>query len=65
MAALGIEYFEHILPDIIRNCSHQKAYVREGYLTIFKVFNNMGYVQLIGISSSNLTYNINLSVVFA
>lgn len=36
MAALGIEYFEHILPDIIRNCSHQKAYVREGYLTIFK-----------------------------
>ncbi|KAL2941260.1 Protein ILITYHIA [Bienertia sinuspersici] len=36
LAALGIDHFEHILPDIIRNCSHQKAYVREGYLTVFK-----------------------------
>ncbi|XAR48876.1 hypothetical protein NMG60_11031843 [Bertholletia excelsa] len=36
LAALGKEYFEHILPDIIRNCSHQKASVRDGYLTLFK-----------------------------
>lgn len=37
LAALGKEYFEFILPDIIRNCSHQKASVRDGYLTLFKV----------------------------
>lgn len=37
LAALGIEYFEHVLPDIIRNCSHPKAPVRDGYLTLFKV----------------------------
>ncbi|KVI07286.1 Armadillo-like helical [Cynara cardunculus var. scolymus] len=36
VAALGTEYFEHLLPDIIRNCSHQKASVRDGYLTLFK-----------------------------
>ncbi|CAJ1961186.1 unnamed protein product [Sphenostylis stenocarpa] len=36
LAALGIGYFEHVLPDIIRNCSHQKASVRDGYLTLFK-----------------------------
>ncbi|KAK7332811.1 hypothetical protein VNO80_29566 [Phaseolus coccineus] len=36
LAALGIEYFEHVLPDIIRNCSHLKASVRDGYLTLFK-----------------------------
>ncbi|XP_027348848.1 protein ILITYHIA isoform X2 [Abrus precatorius] len=36
LAALGIAYFEHVLPDIIRNCSHQKASVRDGYLTLFK-----------------------------
>lgn len=36
VAALGTEYFEHLLPDIIRNCSHQKAPVRDGYLTLFK-----------------------------
>ncbi|KAF8392098.1 hypothetical protein HHK36_022440 [Tetracentron sinense] len=36
LAALGKEYFEHILPDIIRNCSHQRASVRDGYLTLFK-----------------------------
>ncbi|GAB4855804.1 eIF-2-alpha kinase activator GCN1 [Ancistrocladus abbreviatus] len=36
LAALGTDYFEHVLPDIIRNCSHQKAYVRDGYLTVFK-----------------------------
>ncbi|GAB2287177.1 eIF-2-alpha kinase activator GCN1 [Dionaea muscipula] len=36
LAALGIVYFEHLLPDIIRNCSHPKAYVRDGYLTVFK-----------------------------
>ncbi|XP_020981860.1 LOW QUALITY PROTEIN: protein ILITYHIA [Arachis duranensis] len=36
LAALGIQYFEHVLPDIIRNCSHQKASVRDGYLTLFK-----------------------------
>ncbi|KAJ8616836.1 hypothetical protein MRB53_036208 [Persea americana] len=36
LAALGKEYFEYILPDIIRNCSHQKASVRDGYLTLFK-----------------------------
>ncbi|RXH82519.1 hypothetical protein DVH24_036860 [Malus domestica] len=36
LAALGTEYFELALPDIIRNCSHQKASVRDGYLTLFK-----------------------------
>ncbi|XP_008796399.2 protein ILITYHIA [Phoenix dactylifera] len=36
LTALGKEYFERILPDIIRNCSHQRAYVRDGYLTLFK-----------------------------
>ncbi|KAL3523389.1 hypothetical protein ACH5RR_016223, partial [Cinchona calisaya] len=36
LAALGTEYFENILPDIIRNCSHQKASVRDGYLTLFR-----------------------------
>ncbi|KAK7285862.1 hypothetical protein RJT34_20645 [Clitoria ternatea] len=36
LSALGIGYFEHVLPDIIRNCSHQKASVRDGYLTLFK-----------------------------
>ncbi|KAJ6926887.1 hypothetical protein NC651_011092 [Populus alba x Populus x berolinensis] len=29
-------YFEHVLPDIIRNCSHQKAFVRDGYVKLFK-----------------------------
>ncbi|CAL5417616.1 protein ILITYHIA-like isoform X5 [Camellia sinensis] len=38
LAALGKDYFEQILPDIIRNCSHQKASVRDGYLTLFKYF---------------------------
>ncbi|XWS58445.1 hypothetical protein CRYUN_Cryun08bG0034400 [Craigia yunnanensis] len=38
LAALGTEYFEDVLPDIIRNCSHQKASVRDGYLTLFKYF---------------------------
>ncbi|THG08932.1 protein ILITYHIA [Camellia sinensis] len=38
LAALGKDYFEKILPDIIRNCSHQKASVRDGYLTLFKYF---------------------------
>ena len=37
LAALGTVYFEHVLPDIIRNCSHQRASVRDGYLTLFKV----------------------------
>ncbi|XP_075657707.1 protein ILITYHIA [Castanea sativa] len=36
LAALGTVYFEHVLPDIIRNCSHQRASVRDGYLTLFK-----------------------------
>ncbi|CAK7341235.1 unnamed protein product [Dovyalis caffra] len=36
LAALGTEYFEHVLPDVIRNCSHQRASVRDGYLTLFK-----------------------------
>ncbi|KAJ6791105.1 protein ILITYHIA [Iris pallida] len=36
LAALGKDYFEHILPDIIQNCSHQKASVRDGHLTLFK-----------------------------
>ncbi|KAJ0229809.1 Protein ILITYHIA [Hirschfeldia incana] len=36
LAALGTEYFEDILPDLIRHCSHQKASVRDGYLTLFK-----------------------------
>ncbi|CAM8895066.1 unnamed protein product [Rhodiola kirilowii] len=38
VAALGTRYFELLLPDIIRNCSHQKASVRDGYLTLFKYF---------------------------
>ena len=37
LAALGQDYFDHILPDIIRNCSHQKASVRDGHLTLFRV----------------------------
>ncbi|MFS7937446.1 putative armadillo-like helical, translational activator Gcn1, TOG domain-containing protein [Helianthus anomalus] len=36
VAALGTEYFENLLPDIIRHCSHPKAPVRDGYLTLFK-----------------------------
>ncbi|KAG6482942.1 hypothetical protein ZIOFF_059581 [Zingiber officinale] len=36
LAALGKDYFERILPDIIRNCSHQKSSVRDGHLTLFK-----------------------------
>ncbi|KAK2365272.1 protein ILITYHIA [Trifolium repens] len=36
LAALGVAFFEHVFPDIIRNCSHQKASVRDGYLTLFK-----------------------------
>ncbi|KAG6388178.1 hypothetical protein SASPL_153377 [Salvia splendens] len=36
LAALGTQYFEALLPDIIRNCSHPKAPVRDGYLTLFK-----------------------------
>lgn len=36
LAALGTGYFETILPDIIRNCGHQKASVRDGHLTLFK-----------------------------
>ncbi|XP_026438507.1 uncharacterized protein LOC113337027 [Papaver somniferum] len=34
--ALGKEYLEHLLSSIIRNCSHQRASVRDGYLTLFK-----------------------------
>ncbi|KAJ8498675.1 hypothetical protein OPV22_009227 [Ensete ventricosum] len=36
LAALGNDYFERILPDIIRNCSHIRASVRDGHLTLFK-----------------------------
>ncbi|XP_059308205.1 protein ILITYHIA isoform X2 [Lycium ferocissimum] len=36
LAALGMEYFENILPDVIRNCSHQKASVRDGHLALFR-----------------------------
>uniref|UniRef100_A0A0V0J0Y0 Putative translational activator GCN1-like n=1 Tax=Solanum chacoense TaxID=4108 RepID=A0A0V0J0Y0_SOLCH len=36
LAALGMEYFENILPDIVRNCSHQKASVRDGHLALFR-----------------------------
>ncbi|KAG6738186.1 hypothetical protein POTOM_057794 [Populus tomentosa] len=36
LSALGTGYFEHVLLDIIRNCSHQKASMRDGYLTLFK-----------------------------
>jgi hypothetical protein len=32
----GREHFELILPDILKNCSHQKASVRDGHLTLFK-----------------------------
>lgn len=53
LAALGKDYFERILPDIIRNCSHPRASVRDGHLTLFKylprslgdVFQN--YLQLV------------------
>lgn len=47
LAALGTDYFEHLLPDIIRNCSHQRASVRDGYLTLFKVtaIHYIGYKQ--------------------
>ncbi|KAJ0680573.1 hypothetical protein HanPI659440_Chr16g0625681 [Helianthus annuus] len=30
LAALGTEYFENLLPDIIRNCSHPNASVCDG-----------------------------------
>ncbi|KAJ6865023.1 hypothetical protein NC651_035552 [Populus alba x Populus x berolinensis] len=36
LSALGTGYFEHVLPDIIRNYSHQKASMHDGYLTLFK-----------------------------
>eukprot|EP00850_Spirogloea_muscicola_P013326 SM000090S24288 [mRNA] locus=s90:11304:31514:- [translate_table: standard] len=36
MAALGISYFESLLPDVIANCSHPRASVRDGYLTLCK-----------------------------
>ncbi|KAJ7561862.1 hypothetical protein O6H91_03G044500 [Diphasiastrum complanatum] len=36
LAALGTTYFESLLPEIIQNCSHQRAAVRDGYLTLFK-----------------------------
>eukprot|EP00250_Pteridium_aquilinum_P013931 c21667_g1_i1 orf=228-8111(+) len=36
IAALGTSYLESLLPDIIQNCSHQRAAVRDGYLTLFK-----------------------------
>ncbi|XP_020408522.1 protein ILITYHIA isoform X1 [Zea mays] len=36
LAALSQDYFDHILPDIIRNCSHQKASVRDGHLTLLR-----------------------------
>ncbi|KAJ6855030.1 translational activator GCN1 [Populus alba x Populus x berolinensis] len=36
LSTLGTGYFEHVLPDIIQNCSHQKASMRDGYLTLFK-----------------------------
>ncbi|RLN18249.1 translational activator GCN1 [Panicum miliaceum] len=36
LAALGQDYFDRILPDIIQNCSHQKASVRDGHLTLFR-----------------------------
>lgn len=36
LAALGTSFFESLLPDIIQNCSHQRAAVRDGYLTLFK-----------------------------
>ncbi|TVU45340.1 hypothetical protein EJB05_04825 [Eragrostis curvula] len=36
LAALDQDYFDQLLPDIIRNCSHQKASVRDGHLTLFR-----------------------------
>ncbi|MCO5572014.1 hypothetical protein L7F22_025765 [Adiantum nelumboides] len=36
VAALGTAYFESLLPEVIQNCSHQRAAVRDGYLTLFK-----------------------------
>eukprot|EP00897_Mesotaenium_endlicherianum_P004938 jgi/Mesen1/4472/ME000228S03455 len=36
VAALGKAHFEALLPDIIANCSHARASVRDGYLTLFK-----------------------------
>lgn len=46
LAALGKDYFESILPDIIRNCCHQRASVRDGHLTLFKVSINVIVVSL-------------------
>ncbi|GJN23498.1 hypothetical protein PR202_gb11149 [Eleusine coracana subsp. coracana] len=37
LAALDQDYFNNLLPEIIRNCSHQKASVRDGHLTLFRV----------------------------
>ncbi|KAK3146260.1 hypothetical protein QOZ80_3BG0263720 [Eleusine coracana subsp. coracana] len=36
LAALDQDYFNNLLPEIIRNCSHQKASVRDGHLTLFR-----------------------------
>eukprot|EP00245_Coleochaete_scutata_P006610 TRINITY_DN2110_c0_g4_i1.p1 TRINITY_DN2110_c0_g4~~TRINITY_DN2110_c0_g4_i1.p1 ORF type:complete len:1158 (-),score=253.89 TRINITY_DN2110_c0_g4_i1:298-3738(-) len=36
LAGLGGDYFEKLLPDIITNCSHPRATVRDGYLALFK-----------------------------
>ncbi|XP_024522570.1 protein ILITYHIA isoform X2 [Selaginella moellendorffii] len=36
LAALGMDYFDKLLPDIIENCTHPRAAVRDGYLTLFK-----------------------------
>ncbi|KAH7283513.1 hypothetical protein KP509_34G010800 [Ceratopteris richardii] len=36
IAALGDAKFESLLPEIIQGCSHQRAAVRDGYLTLFK-----------------------------
>ncbi|KAK9083066.1 hypothetical protein Scep_029537 [Stephania cephalantha] len=48
LAALGKDYFEHTLPEIIRNCSHQRASIRDGYLTVFKVAGTSGKAILEG-----------------
>jgi hypothetical protein len=41
LAAMGTDYFESLLPDIIANCSHHRPAVREGYLTLFKVISTL------------------------
>jgi hypothetical protein len=42
LAALGTAKFESLLPGIIADCSHPRAAVRDGHLTVFKVRKSVG-----------------------